>query len=164
MVKLGDPLPDTVFVAMGPAGPEAKSTNEVFAGRNVALFGLPGAYTPICHAEHLPGILALYDVLKQHGIDMIACTAVNDIFVLDRWARDCGAQDKVLMLADGNGDFAHKAGLAVDLSQYGLGVRSNRYTMLVADGSVKLLSVEDVAVKLEKSSAEVLCTMMDQAD
>lgn len=161
-VRQGERLPDANFVVMGASGPEVKTTTEIFEGKRVALFGLPGAYTPICHKEHLPGIVALHDSLRQNGIDVIACTAVNDVFVLNRWARDHNARGKVLMLADGNGDFAIKSGLAVDLSEFGLGIRSNRYAMFVADRLVNLLSVEDVLSNHDKSSASSLCGMMER--
>jgi peroxiredoxin len=162
-LKEGDRLPEAVFVVMGAAGPELKSTHEIFDDRRVALFGLPGAYTPVCHKEHLPGIVALHGTLTQHGIDTVACTAVNDIFVLERWARDVGAQEKVLMLADGNGAFAMRSGLAIDLTQYGLGMRSNRYAMIVEKGSIEVLSVEDTFLEHKRSSAEELCTAVARA-
>ena len=161
-VKEGESLPQAAFMTMGSAGPEIKTTNDVFRGRRVALFGLPGAYTPVCHAEHLPGIVALQKTLRQHGIDVVACTAVNDVFVLDRWANELGAQSSVLMLADGNADFAIRAGLAVDLTKYGLGIRSNRYALLAADGEVRVINVEDVLMRHDKSSAASLCERIDQ--
>jgi glutaredoxin/glutathione-dependent peroxiredoxin len=153
----GDRLPDATFVVMEPAGPAMRTTREIFDDKRVALFGLPGAYTPVCHKEHLPGIVALHDTLRQHGIDTVACTSVNDVFVLNRWSRDHAARGKVLMLADGNADFAIKAGLAVDLVEFGLGIRSNRYAMFVANGAVTVLSVEDVLSEHDKSSANSLC-------
>jgi peroxiredoxin len=162
-VREGEQLPDVDFIVMGQDGPEAKSTSDIFDGRNVALFGLPGAYTPICHASHLPGIVALQSSIRQHGIDIVACTAVNDVFVMDRWARELGALGKVLMLADGNGDFAHHCGLAVDLSRLGLGWRSNRYAMVVLNRTVKVISVEDVLTEHNKSSAETLNSKLGEA-
>ena len=161
MIREGEKVPEATFVLMTPAGPELKSTAEIFTGKRVALFGLPGAFTPVCHKEHLPGIVALYDTLCKHGIDTVACTAVNDIFVLNRWARDLGALRKITMLADGNADFAVKTGLAVDLAQYGLGVRSNRYAMLVNDGTVISLGVEDVLSDHRKSSAAAVCETLE---
>ncbi len=107
-LKQGDKLPDAMFGVMTAEGPELKSTAEIFRGHRVALFGLPGAYTPVCHRQHLPGIVALQPMLESHGIDTVACTAVNDVFVLDRWAKEVGARGKIVMLADGNGDFAGK--------------------------------------------------------
>jgi peroxiredoxin len=161
-LREGDRLPDATFVVMEASGPELRSTGDIFGGRRVALFGLPGAYTPVCHKEHLPGIVSLLDTLQSHGIDTVACTAVNDVFVLSRWARDHGTRGKILMLADGNADFAVKSGLAVDLTQFGLGIRSNRYAMLVSDGSVSLLSIEDALSDHRKSSAASLCAKMDE--
>jgi glutaredoxin/glutathione-dependent peroxiredoxin len=162
-MKPGDRLPETAFVVMGASGPEVRTTSDVFHGRRVALFGVPGAYTPVCHAEHLPGIVSLCGTLHQHGIDTVACTSVNDIFVLDRWARELGAVEKVLMLSDGNADFAIKSGLAVDLRKFGLGYRSNRYAMLVANATVRLLNVEDVLMRHDKSSAANMCSTMEHA-
>lgn len=160
MIRVGDQIPDTVFTVMGARGPEMRSSADVFLRRSVALFALPGAYTPVCHKEHLPGIVALCDEIKSKGIETIACTAVNDIYVLDRWSREMGADGKVLMLADGNAEFAIKAGLAVDLTRFGLGVRSMRYVMLVANGAVKLLNIDEVITSHDKSSAATLCSMV----
>jgi len=162
ILKQGDQLPEATFVVMDQRSPAAKTTEDIFAGRNVAVFGLPGAYTPVCHKEHLPGIVGMHDTLTQHGIDVVACTAVNDAFVLDRWAEDLGAKDKVLMLADGNADFALKAGLAIDMTRYGLGVRSNRYAMLVADKKVTLICVEDAIMDHKVSSAASLSSQVGQ--
>ncbi len=111
MIKAGEQIPDAVFTTMGPAGPEARSTADIFHGRAVALFAVAGAYTPTCHKQHLPGIIALSDEIKRMGIDTVACIAVNDIFVLDHWANEHGGTEKVLMLADGNAEFALKTGL-----------------------------------------------------
>jgi glutaredoxin/glutathione-dependent peroxiredoxin len=162
MLKVGDKLPYAAFTTMGEEGLSIRTTTDIFAGRSVALFAVPGAYTPVCHRQHLPGIIALVDDLHHRGIDTIACTAVNDIFVMERWSEDLGNDGRVVMLADGNAEFALKSDLAVDLSKYGLGVRSNRYVMLVADGTVRLISVEDVLMRHEKSSASLLCQLMDQ--
>lgn len=155
-LKQGDQIPEATFIVMGDNGPEAKSTDEIFGGRSVALFGVPGAYTPVCHKEHLPGILALHDTFKESGIDTIACTAVNDIFVLEQWANELGSHGKILMLADGNADFAVKSGVALDLRRYGLGIRSNRYAMLLADQTVNLISVEEAFTDHKVSSAASL--------
>jgi peroxiredoxin len=155
-IKEGDRLPDCTFYVMGDKGPEVRSTSDVFLDRTVALFGLPGAYTPVCHTSHLPGIVRMSETLKQQGVDIVACTAVNDIFVMDHWAAELEALGKVFMLADGNGDFAEKCGLAVDLRKFGLGVRSNRYAMVVSNGVVRVLGVEDVLMSHDKSSAASL--------
>lgn len=161
MIKEGERLPDTSFVVMDATGAKMYSTQEVFGGRKVALFGLPGAYTPVCHKEHLPGIAALHDSLIGAGIDTVACTAVNDVFVLHRWARDHGVHRKVLMLADGNAEFAMKTGLAVDLSEFGLGIRTNRFAMIVSDGKVDVLGLEETISDHDKSSAASLCAALE---
>lgn len=152
-IKVGDRLPETTFMTMGPDGPQPKSTSDVFKGRKVALFAVPGAYTPTCHKQHMPGFVANSGEFRNKGIDAIACTAVNDIFVLTQWAHDTGADGKILMLADGSADFAKKIGLDIDLTARGLGVRSQRYSMVVDDGVVKVLNVEEGPPKHEKSSA-----------
>lgn len=161
VIKVGDTLPDGKFTVMGPNGPEPKTVNEVFAGKKVALFAVPGAYTPTCTNNHMPGFVGRVDEFKAKGIDAIACTAVNDIFVLTNWAKDTGAVGKIEMLADGSGDFAKAIGLDIDLSSFGLGLRSKRYAMLVDDAVVKILNVEDTPPVAEKSSAAILCSMID---
>jgi len=157
-VKVGDKLPEASFTIMGDDGPKTVTTNEVFSGRKVALFAVPGAFTPTCHAQHMPGFLAHLDDLSQKGIDEVACTAVNDVFVLDNWAKATGANGKVTMLADGSADFANKTGLVIDLSDHGLGIRSKRYAMLVDDGVIKVLNIDEVPPVHDKSSAETLCS------
>jgi len=162
-IKVGDRLPDATFTVMGPDGPKDITSAEVFSGKTVALFAVPGAYTPTCHKGHMPGFVARVDELKAKGMDAIACTAVNDIFVLTNWAKDSGAEGKILMLSDGNGDFARALGLDVDLSNFRLGVRSQRYAMVVDDGVVKVLNVEDAPPLHDKSSAATLCSMIDRS-
>ena len=162
-IKVGDRLPDAKFAVMGADGPSAKTVNDVFSGKKVALFAVPGAYTPTCHKNHMPGFVDRVGELKAKGIDAIACTAVNDIFVLTNWANDTGAAGKIEMLADGSGDFAKALGLDIDLSGFGLGLRSKRYAMLVDDGVVKVLNVEDSPPIAEKSSAANLCSMIDNS-
>jgi len=159
-VKVGDKLPEASFTIMGEDGPTTVTTSEVFSKRKVALFAVPGAFTPTCHAQHMPGFLAHLEELSGKGVDEVACTAVNDVFVLDHWAKATGASGKVTMLADGSADFANKTGLVVDLSDHGLGVRSKRYAMLVDDGVIKVLNVEDAPPLHDKSSAEVLCSAL----
>ena len=136
-IKVGDRLPEATFTVMGADGPAPKSTADVFKGRKIALFAVPGAYTPTCHKQHMPGFVDRVGELEAKGIDAVACTAVNDIFVLTNWAKDTGATAKITMLSDGNADFAKKIGLDIDLTKFGLGVRSKRYSMLVEDGVVK---------------------------
>jgi peroxiredoxin len=162
-IKVGDKLPDGKFTVMGANGPEPKTTSEVFSGKKVALFAVPGAYTPTCNNQHMPGFVSRVDELKAKGIDAIACTAVNDVFVLTNWAKDTGAAGKIEMLADGSGDFAKAIGLDIDLSNFGLGLRSKRYAMLVDNGVVKVLNVEDSPPVADKSSAETLCSMIDRS-
>jgi peroxiredoxin len=162
-IQVGDKLPEVTFTVMGPEGPEGKSTAEVFGGKKVALFAVPGAYTPTCHAKHMPGFVERVDELKGKGMDAVACTAVNDIFVLTNWAKDTGADGKVAMLADGSADFAKKIGLEIDLTERGLGVRSKRYAMLVDDGVVKVLNIEETPATVDATSAETLCSRIDQS-
>ncbi len=158
MIKVGDRLPDTTFMTMGADGaPKPMKTNEVFAGKKVALFAVPGAYTPTCHKQHMAGFVQNYDELKKKKFDMVACTAVNDVFVLTNWAKDSKADGKITMLADGSAEFAKKVGLDIDLTARGLGVRSKRYSMIVEDGVVKSLNVEDAPPKPTTSRAPRPC-------
>jgi peroxiredoxin len=162
-IKIGDKLPETSFLVMTAEGPAPRTTAEVFAGKKVALFAIPGAYTPTCQKQHVPGFVQRVDELKGKGIDAIACTAVNDVFVLSQFAKDTGAAGKIVMLADGNAEFAKKLGLDFDGSGFGLGVRSKRYAMLVEDGVVMELNVEDATSNHDKSSAATLCSMIDRS-
>ncbi|MGE8943087.1 peroxiredoxin [Leptospira interrogans] len=155
-IKVGDKLPETTFTVMGDEGPKQVSTADVFGGKKVALFAVPGAYTPTCHKQHMPGYVANSDEFKGKGIDTIACTSVNDIFVLTQWSKDSGADGKITMLADGSADFAKKIGLEIDLTARGLGVRSKRYSMVVDNGVVSVLNVEDAPPQHDKSSATAL--------
>jgi peroxiredoxin len=158
-IKVGDRLPEATFRTMGADGaPKETKTAEVFAGKKVALFAVPGAYTPTCHRQHMTGYVQNFDELKKRGFDTIACTAVNDIFVLTFWAKDSNADGKILMLADGSAEFAKKLGLDVDLGPRGMGVRSQRYSMIVEDGVVKSLNVEPVPGH-DVSSATNLCRL-----
>jgi peroxiredoxin len=158
-INVGDRLPDATFITMSAEGPKPMQTAEVFGGKKVALFAIPGAYTPTCSKQHLPGYVANYNELKAKGFDAVVCTAVNDIFVLSAWSKDGGADGKILMLADGSADFARKTGLDIDLTARGMGVRSKRYSMIVEDGVVKALNVEDAPPNHDKSSAATLCSM-----
>jgi peroxiredoxin len=154
-IKVGDRLPDAKFTVMGPDGPKPVYTAEVFKGKKVVLFAVPGAFTPTCSEAHLPGFVGNADGILAKGVVTIACTAVNDVFVLSAWSKARGA-GKILMLADGNGDFAKMLGLEIDLSGFGLGTRSKRYAMIVDDGVVKYLAVEDSPPQHEKATAEKL--------
>jgi peroxiredoxin len=139
-IQIGDTLPDVTFTTMTADGPETVG-QDFFAGKTVALFAVPGAFTPTCSAKHLPGFIDKAGELKAKGVDAIACTSVNDVFVMGAWGKDAGAEG-VTMLADGNGAFAEAVGLTMDGSKFGMGTRSQRYSMLVEDGIVKQLNVE----------------------
>jgi glutaredoxin/glutathione-dependent peroxiredoxin len=141
-ISTGDRLPTTTLVKVTDNGPEQVSTDDFFAGRRVALFAVPGAFTPTCSAKHLPGFVTQADQLRAKGVDEIACTAVNDPFVLAAWQKANEAAG-ITMLADGNGQFAEALGLTMDGSKFGLGTRSQRYSMLVNDGVVEQLNVEE---------------------
>ncbi len=140
-ITVGDRIPAATLVKATAEGPDQVDTASFFAGRTVALFAVPGAYTPTCSAKHLPGFVQHADALKARGVDEIACTSVNDAFVMAAWGKSADA-DGVTMLADGNGDFATALGLTMDGSKFGMGTRSQRYAMLVEDGVVKQLHVE----------------------
>jgi peroxiredoxin len=159
-INVGDRLPDATFVTMSPEGPKPMTTAEVFGGKKVALFAVPGAYTPTCHRQHMPGFVQRYDELKSKGFDTVACTSANDIFVLTAWAKDTGAAGKIVMLADGSAEFARKVGLENDMTGRGMGVRSKRYSMIVEDGVVKSLNVDEAPGSHDKSSADTLCSMV----
>jgi len=153
-IKVGDKIPDLTLARATPTGPEEVRTADFFGGRRVALFAVPGAFTPTCSARHLPGFVEQADALKARGVDEIACTSVNDAFVLSAWAEASGAGG-ITMLADGNGDFAKALGLSIDSSRHGMGIRSRRYSMLVADGVVEQLNLEEPGA-YEVSSADYL--------
>lgn len=159
-IKVGDRIPEAKFRVMSEGGPAWKTTDEVFKSKKVVLFAVPGAFTPTCHINHLPGFLKNADAIKAKGVDTIAVTGVNDVFVMDAWKKATGAEGKIEFLADGNGDFAKAIDLALDASGAGLGLRSRRYAMLVEDGVVKKLSVESEPGKAEVSSAENLLKQM----
>lgn len=143
MIKVGDRLPEAEFITMTADGTQKFTADTVFAGRKVVLFAVPGAFTPTCSMNHLPGFVKEVDAIKAKGVDTIACTSVNDVHVMNAWGRSSGADGKILMLADGNGAFAKAVGLEVDLSAHFMGSRSKRYSMIVEDGVVKELNVED---------------------
>lgn len=152
-IKVGDKLPAVTFTKMTDHGPEAVESERYFAGRKVALFSVPGAFTPTCSAKHLPGFVDKADAFKEKGVDEIACTAVNDAFVLSAWSKSNAADDKVTMLADGNAAFAEAVGLTMDGSKFGMGTRGQRFSMLVDDGVVTQLNVEGPG-EFRVSSAE----------
>ncbi|MGC1584327.1 MAG: peroxiredoxin [Rhodomicrobium sp.] len=154
----GSKLPHAKFKIMTASGPSEISAEELFKGKKAVLFAVPGAFTPTCHTQHLPGFLQHAEEFKAKSVDLIACTAVNDIFVLNAWAKASGAEGTVQMLADGNGDFAKAIGLEMDGAPIGFGIRSKRYAMLLDDGVVKSLHVEGQPGAAQESSAERLLT------
>lgn len=156
-ISKGDKLPDVTLIKATAEGPEKVQSSEYFAGKKVALFSVPGAYTPTCSAKHLPGYVDKAAELKAKGVDEIACTAVNDAFVMGAWNNDAGSAD-ITMLADGNGEFANAVGLTMDGSGFGLGTRGQRFSMIVDDGTVAELNVEAPG-DFKVSSAEY---MLDQ--
>ena len=155
-IKVGDKLPEAKFRVMTSEGPAWKTTDEIFKGRKVALFAVPGAFTGTCHKTHLPSITQHADAIKDKGIDTIAVTSVNDVFVMSAWKRDTDPGNKVEFLADGNGDFAKAIDLTFDGSGNGLGTRSKRYAMLVEDGVVKALNIEEAPGKVDVSGGDAL--------
>ncbi len=142
-ISKGERIPSTTFTQMTDNGPEPVSSDDYFSGKTVAIFSVPGAFTPTCSAKHLPGFIDKAEALKAKGVDEIACTAVNDAFVMGAWGKSAGADGKVTMLADGNGDFAKAVGLTMDGSKFGLGTRGQRFSMIVKDGVVEDLNVEE---------------------
>ena len=154
-IQVGDRIPQTQLTKVTESGPEQIDSDSYFAGRKVALFSVPGAFTPTCSAKHLPGFVEKAGDLKAKGIDEIACTAVNDAFVMSAWGKTSGVDDKVTMLADGNGSFAKAVGLEMDGSGFGMGMRGKRYSMVVNDGVVEQLNVEAPG-QFEVSSADYL--------
>ncbi len=158
-IQAGDRLPQVTFRVMTPEGPTARTTDDVFKGRTVALIGVPGAFTPTCHKNHLPGYVQKADELKAKGVDAIAVTAVNDVFVMDAWSKASGGEG-FEFLADGNGDFARAIGLTMDGSGFGLGQRSRRYSMIVRDGVVRSLNVEEASGKAEASGVDNLLSCL----
>jgi peroxiredoxin len=142
-IKIGDKVPSATLMQMKDGKPQPVSTDDLFRGRKIALFALPGAFTPTCSAKHLPGFVQNSEKLKGKGVDAIACVSVNDAFVMGAWGEQQGTGEKVMMLADGNGDFTRSLGLDMDASKYGMGRRSQRFSMLIDNGVVKQLNIED---------------------
>jgi len=141
-ITTGTRIPDSIFIKLTENGPERISAADLTAGRTIALFSVPGAFTPTCSAKHLPGFIEQADALRAKGVDEIVCTAVNDAFVMGAWGKSAGADGKVTMLADGNGDFAKAMGLEMDGTGFGMGHRGQRFSMLVRDGIIEQLNVE----------------------
>src|SRR4051812_37206801 len=158
-IKVGDKVPSATLTQMKDGTPQPVKTDDLFTGKKVVLFALPGAFTPTCSAKHLPGFIQHADELKQKGVDTIACLSVNDAFVMGAWGDQQGAGEKVLMLADGNGDFTRSLGLEMDATKFGMGKRSQRYSMVLDDGVVKQLNVEEPG-NFQVSSAEHLLNQL----
>jgi glutaredoxin/glutathione-dependent peroxiredoxin len=154
-IKVGDKIPQATFKFLTPEGPKEITSDELFGGKKVAFFAVPGAFTPTCSQRHLPGYVEKIDALKAKGVDTVACVSVNDAFVMGAWGKDQKTDGKVMMLADGSGDFARAVDLELDATRAGLGKRSQRYSMLVDNGIVKALHVEAPG-KFEVSDAETM--------
>jgi peroxiredoxin len=155
-IKVGDKLPSVTLRQVTPEGPKEVTTDDFFHGKKVALFAVPGAFTPACSQRHLPGYVDKASDIKGKGVDEVACVAVNDPAVMTAWGKDQRAEGKVTMLADGSGDFVRALGLELDLTKAGLGMRSKRYSMLVDNGIVKSLNIEEQPGQVDVSSAETM--------
>lgn len=153
-IAVGDRLPQTTFRVSTDEGPTPRTTDDIFKGRRVLLVGVPGAFTPTCHRNHAPGFIANVDAFKAKGIDAVAITSVNDVFVLDAWAKALAADGKIEFLSDGNAEFARATGLLFDGSGFGLGPRSQRYALVANDGVVEVLYVEEAAGQVQVASAD----------
>lgn len=160
MIKIGDKLPAATFTIMTAEGPTPVTTDMIFSGKTVVLFGLPGAFTPTCHNSHVPGFVEKAQDFAEKGVDTIACVSVNDVFVMDAWKDQVAPGGEVMMLADGNADFTRAIGLETDSSAFGMGIRSSRYSMLVEDGVVKSLNREEARGKAEISGAETILAQL----
>lgn len=155
-ITIGDRLPDGVFKVIGSDGPVEMKSAEIFDGKTVVLFGVPGAFTPTCHMNHLPGFVEHHDAFKAKGVDTIAVLSVNDMFVMDAWKKSTGAGDKILFLADGSANFVKAMGLKLDASGFGMGIRSKRFALLAKDGVVSVLNIEDAPGQATVSGAAAL--------
>ena len=157
-IKIGDTIPQSTLTVMGDSGPAPLGTQEIFGGKKVVLFAVPGAFTPTCSARHLPGFVDQADEFLARGIDTIACMAVNDIFVMNAWGKSAHAE-KILMLADGNGEFTRALGLELDATSFGMGMRSQRFALIANDGVVADLHVEGPG-EFRVSSAEYVLSKL----
>ena len=158
-IAVGEKMPAGKFSVMGESGPESLSTDDLFSGKKVVLVSVPGAFTPTCSKGHLPGYISNADELAAHGVDTIACMAVNDVFVMDAWGKDRGVDDKVLMLADGNGDYTRALGLELDATGFGMGHRGQRFAIVVEDGVATHVAVEAPG-EFKVSKAEAILTQL----
>jgi peroxiredoxin len=154
-IKVGDPMPEGAFGVMTESGPGALTTADLFAGKKVVLFSVPGAFTPTCSLKHVPGFVELADAIRSRGVDTIACMAVNDLFVMHAWGKDQGVGEKILMLADGNADYSRALGLEIDSSPWGMGIRSQRFAIVADDGVATAVAVDEPG-QFEVSSAEAI--------
>lgn len=158
-IKVGDTIPQATLIKATEAGPAPIATADLFAGRKVLVFSVPGAFTPTCSAKHLPGFVTNADAIKAHGIDEIVCLSVNDAFVMDAWGKSAGVGDKVTMVADGSADFTKALGLEMDATRFGMGMRGQRFSMMVEDGRVTHLNVEEPGA-FAVSSAEHMMSLL----
>ena len=158
-IQVGDRVPNVTLSTMTPEGPKDLTTDEIFSGKKVVLFALPGAFTPTCSAAHVPGFVVKSDEIKAKGVDTIACLSVNDAFVMGAWGEAQNVEDNILMLADGSATFTQAVGLELDLTERNFGVRSQRYAMIVDDGVVSHLNVEEGGA-FEVSSAEAILPLL----
>ena len=154
-IAVGDKMPSGAFGIMTEAGPGAISTDDLFAGKKVVLVSVPGAFTPTCSMNHLPGFVDQAEALRSKSVDTIACMAVNDVFVMDAWGKDRGVGDDIMMLADGNGEYAQALGLELDASGFGMGMRGQRFAIVVDDGVATHVAIE-AAGQFEVSKAEAI--------
>ena len=153
-VQVGESVPEGTLTIMGEEGPGPLTTDDLFRGKKVVIFAVPGAFTPACSAKHLPGYIANSDAIKNKGVDSIACLSVNDVFVMNEWGKAHGAGSKVMMLADGNADYVKKLGLDLDASGFGMGTRAERFAIVVEDRKVSKLFKESAISEVKESSAE----------
>lgn len=159
-VKAGDKIPQATLMHMSDAGPAPISTDDLFSGKTVAMFALPGAFTPTCSNQHLPGFIEKSEELRAAGVDTIVCLSVNDAFVMDAWGKQQNATGKVMMVGDGNGDLTEKLGLTMDGTGFGMGTRSLRYSMIVRDGVIETLNLEGNPGQAVDSGAENLLSQL----
>ena len=158
VMQVGDTIPNLTLKILGENGPEDISTADIFSGKKVVMFGVPGAFTPPCSRSHLPGFVANADKIKECGVDIIVCTAVNDVFVMDAWSKD-GNAEEIMMLSDGNCELADALGVTMDGSSIGLGTRSRRYSLVSEDGKITVLNLEEGGA-FEISSAEAILEVL----
>ncbi len=158
-IQVGEKIPESTLTHMGADGPAPITTGELFAGKKVVLFAVPGAFTPTCSQAHLPGYVVNADAILAKSVDTIACMAVNDVFVMDAWGKAQNVEDKILMLADGNADFTRALGLDNDFSSFGMGVRAGRFAFIAEDGVVTHLNSEALG-KFEISDAETILSLL----